>query len=336
MSKIEWTDLTWNATRGCSRVSSGCDNCYAMRQARRQDRPGGAYEGLTRIGKHGVDWSGNARLVPSQLDLPLRWKTPKRIFVDSMSDLFHESLSNEEIAAVFGVMTAARQHTFQVLTKRVERASEWFEWLSDECLDPERDPPPGVVCGIYAANYGADIDYLGIGASWPRPNIWIGASTEDQETYDDRRGFLQACPAAVRFLSLEPLLGPINLASGDPGEERRLMIDWVIAGGESGHGARPMHPCWARSIADQCLGARIPFFFKQWGSWKPLMGERPRRGDLWVFPKGGFEAWDPSRHANIAGTARAYGEPSPIIMRRLGKKSDNRKLDGQLFEAFPT
>lgn len=225
---IQWTDATWNPVRGCSRVSAGCDNCYAMRQARRQDRPLGAYEGLTRVGKRGVDWSGIVRLVPELLDQPSRWKKPRRVFVNSMSDLFHESLPIGDIDAVFQTMLDAERHTFQVLTKRPKRMHDYLH-----AVHHERNP---------------------------LPNVHLGVSCEDQVTFDDRTRYLALTPAAVRFVSLEPLLGPIEADWDD------MKIGWVIVGGESGPGARPMDPDWARDLRDQCKDWGVPFFMKQMGA----------------------------------------------------------------------
>jgi protein gp37 len=233
VSRIEWTERTWNPTRGCSRVSPGCDNCYAMHQARRFDHPGkisgngvapqrqgkpGPYHGLTRIGKRGVDWSGVVRLEPELLGRPLRWQKPARIFVNSMSDLFHEALSNEQIAAVFGVMAACPQHTFQVLTKRAERMKQWFEWYRGAhrsgastyaaVLEALELVP---VCNGW--HLGSDRVKRAIeDTPWPLPNVWLGVSTEDQQRADERIPHLLATPAAVRFVSAEPLLAPIDLS----------------------------------------------------------------------------------------------------------------------------
>lgn len=198
---IEWTDASWNPTRGCSRISPGCENCYAERQAIRQAGPGGGYEGLVRASKSGAPrWTGAVRLVPEQLDLPLRWRRPRRIFVDSMSDLFHESLTDEQIATVFAVMGLTVRHTFQVLTKRAERMARWFAWAAGgrhvwraaqgiAMPRGENKPAPG----------------------WPLPNVWVGVSVEDQQRAVERIPHLLATPAAVRFVSLEPLLGGVDL-----------------------------------------------------------------------------------------------------------------------------
>jgi protein gp37 len=262
-TKIEWTDRTWNPVRGCSRVSPGCDHCYAMGQAHRFDTVSekSPYHGLTTIRRGKVDWTGVARFIPEQLGAPLRWRKPQRIFVNSMSDLFHESLSNEEIAAVFGVMAGCPQHTFQVLTKRPKRATEWFKWIATE---EHQDGGPGAatVCGIQAANYGASVDYLGLRDAWPLPNVHLGVSAEDQETYNARVPVLvHQCPAALHWVSLEPQLGPIKLRGTG-----HLHLGWVVQGGESGPGARPFDVAWAHSMLDECAESGIPYFMKQLGA----------------------------------------------------------------------
>lgn len=232
---IEWTEETWNPTVGCFRVSPGCDNCYAIGVAHRAMQP--AHEGLTikRPGER-TDWSGTVRCLPERMEAPLRWRKPRRVFVDSMSDLFHPDVPDEFVSQVFDVMWLARAHTFQVLTKRPQRMSAFL-----------------------ARKYV--FDWRGLD---PSVNQWLGTSIED-DRYVFRADHLRATPAAVRFLSLEPLLGP--LPSLD-----LTGIDWVIVGGESGPKARPMHPDWARDIRDRCAAAGIPFFFKQWGGWAPVAG----------------------------------------------------------------
>jgi protein gp37 len=210
-SSIEWTESTWNPVTGCEKVSPGCAHCYAERFAERfRGVPGHPYE-------QGFD----LRLWHDRLELPLRWKRPRLIFVNSMSDLFHPSVPDEFVLDVFDVMRRAEQHKFQVLTKRPERAASLTERL------------------LWSAN------------------IWMGTSVENQR-FTIRTRYLRGTGAAVKFLSCEPLLGPLDLdLSG---------IDWVIVGGESGPGARPMRFDWARDIKDQCRTADVPFFFKQWGA----------------------------------------------------------------------
>ena len=282
---IQWTDATWNPVRGCSRVSAGCDNCYAVGVAHRFSGPRQLYDGLTTIRRGKVDWAGMARLVPGALDKPLRWKRPRRIFVNSMSDLFHESLSNEEIAAVFGVMAACPQHTFQVLTKRPERMKKWFEWVT-----PNEDDT--IYCAVDEGltKSGFDIGQRAHllrswgNGTWPLPNVHLGVSVEDQKTADERIPLLLQTPAAVRFVSAEPLLGRLALSSFMPRHavnehgdcanwcsacgpnEPKPRLDWVIVGGESGPGARDCEVAWVRRVVSDCKAADVPVFVKQLGS----------------------------------------------------------------------
>lgn len=273
---ISWTDDTWNPVVGCTRVSKGCDNCYAAKMTKRLEGMGQEkYAGLINPGKD--HFNGVARLVPEALDIPLRWKRGRRIFVNSMSDLFHEELTFEEIAAIFGVMAACPQHTFQILTKRAGRMREWFaEHLS-----------------------------TGYDGHWPLPNVWLGVSAEDQGAANERIPDLLASPAAVRFVSYEPALGPVDFTrirhpldpKGEAGDyynslsgnavwndgglglpNRRL--DWVIVGGESGPGARPLNVDWARSVRDECRESGVAFFMKQLGA-KPRE-EGCAEGHVWV------------------------------------------------------
>lgn len=210
-SSIEWTEATWNPVTGCTEVSPGCAHCYAKTFAERfRGVPGHPYE-------NGFD----LQLRPERLSQPLRWKKPRTIFVNSMSDLFHEDVPDEYIQQVFDVMKSAGHHRFQVLTKRSERLAE-----------------------------------LAPSLPWPE-NVWMGVSVENQR-FADRVDDLRQVRASVRFLSCEPLLGPLDLDL--------TRIDWVIAGGESGPGARPMQLEWVLSLRDQCAAASVPFFFKQWGA----------------------------------------------------------------------
>jgi len=303
---IEWCDSVWNPTRGCSRVSPGCGGakgeggCYAERQAIRMSAPGGKYYGLVRNGKQGPRWTGTVQLIPGKLEEPLRWKKPQRIFVNSMSDLFHEYLTNEEIAAVFGIMAAAPQHTFQILTKRAKRMREWFDWVAS--LEKEGGPPPDVVVSTCASNY-VDCDQLQ--RPWPLRNVWLGVSVENQQCADERIPILRKTPAAVRFVSAEPLLGPLSLFgspddTGDPAagwnveSVKRLTdygtgveydvdlqagIDWCIVGGESGPGARDFEIEWATSLIEQCKRAQVACFLKQLGRRPTIDGTPVGYGD---------------------------------------------------------
>ena len=207
MSAIQWTDETWNPVVGCSRVSRGCEHCYAERVAHRGMAP--AHKGLTVMGKHGPRWTGEVRFLPDVLSKPLRWRQPRRVFVNSMSDLFHEQVSDEQIAAVFGVMAMTPQHTFQVLTKRPERAVRWFEWAEQwNSVGLVRDMRGARCVGAAVASGVPDERIAAFHGPWPLPNVWLGVSVEDQATADERIPHLLRCPAAVRFVSA---LGPEDL-----------------------------------------------------------------------------------------------------------------------------
>lgn len=272
---ISWTDATWNPVRGCSRVSEGCRHCYAETMAARFCGPGQPYEGLATLrrakritGPTGdlttevpsrAAWTGEVRMIHEHLADPLRWQRPRRIFVNSMSDLFHEKLTNEEIAAVFGIMAAAPRHTFQVLTKRSTRMREWFEWAGTLDLDQLR------WYAVQAMKHtnAHDVDRVRRGKTWPLPNVWLGVSVEYQDAIERVVNLLRS-PAAVRFISAEPLLGPLDLGAGSP-NTRSLAedLDWVIAGCESGPGCRACDVEWLRSLRDQCEAAHCAFFLKQ-------------------------------------------------------------------------
>jgi len=234
-SSIEWTDATWNPTTGCDRISPGCDHCYALTLAAR----------LKAMGQEKYQLDGDSRtsgpgfaltLHPDTLDLPRRWARGRMVFVNSMSDLFHADVPLGFITDVFDVMRSTPQHRYQVLTKRSRRLAQFADRLD-----------------------------------WPA-NLWMGVSVESQR-YAFRADHLREVPAAVRFLSIEPLLGPVDLDLDG--------IDWVIVGGESGRHARPMNPVWVRHLRDTCVGAGTPFFFKQWGGRSPKSGGRELDGRTW-------------------------------------------------------
>ncbi|MFC7593597.1 DUF5131 family protein [Nonomuraea antimicrobica] len=267
---IEWTDTSWNPVRGCTKVSEGCDHCYAEAIDNRWNGPG-AFT--------------NVRLVREVLDAPLRWRDPRMVFVNSMGDLFHDAVPDDFIVEVFTRMWWAPKHTFQVLTKRHARMAALLPRIEEQLRAREADlalldaPTPLV---------------------WPLPNVWLGVSVESQRWADIRIPALLRTPAAVRFLSVEPLLGPVDLSrwlgvewmESFQGWGAELLaslagrvgpgggVGWVIAGGESGPGARPPHPDWLRTLRDQCQAAEVPFFFKQWGQWTPDLSGRGRQVDV--------------------------------------------------------
>lgn len=370
MTNIEWTDATWNPIAGCSIVSPGCTNCYAMRQAARIERMIPSlehYKGLTKPSKAGPVWTGKVALAPEKTLLePLRRRKPTMYFVNSMSDLFHEDVPDAWIDRIFAVMALCPQHTFQVLTKRAERMRDYVSavkatWCmsDDECRAWQIRDHQVQIKGVDAEDYETGID------EWPLPNVWLGVSCERQKEADDRIPHLLATPAAVRFVSLEPLLGPIELWRVDE-EDRALRgvgivrsggvtqstphsphegyddsypgLDWVIVGGESGRDARPMHPDWARSIRDQCTAAGVAFFFKQWGEWAPHT-IKPG-GDLGGDVRSGrVRIVHPSGRSNVEvfeATGGRNTEQGSRYMARAGKKVAGRLLDGREWNEMPT
>jgi protein gp37 len=228
------------------------------------------YEGLVKLGKQGPQWTSEGRFVTDKLDEPLRWKKPARVFVNSMSDLFFEEFSNEQIAAVFGVMAAASQHTFQVLTKRPQRMLEWFAWVEKRGEDGLRMFPYDdlgwrirQMLSVSAGKHRVNM-HPNRGGPWPLPNVHLGVSVENQATADERIPVLLQVPAAVRWVSYEPALGPVKF--GDvPGQSRvgATIPDWIVIGSESGPGARPMQIEWADNAVKQCKVAGVACFVKQ-------------------------------------------------------------------------
>ncbi len=379
-TSIEWTDATWNTLSGCTRISEGCLNCYIERTPpfrmahRKFDSP--EIGGSTGIILH-----------EDRLDLPLHWRNPRRVFVNSLADLFHDDVPTEHIAKVFATMAQAERHTFQVLTKRparmrsLLRSGEFAELVWHSIKDtwtPKslgRELAENLIDHFVAKRaHGAPMR--------PLSNVWLGTSVESQRWADIRIPKLLETPAAVRFLSCEPLLGPIDLAgpihadgplrgsrtkltywlTGEPqwgpdeaGPTGVMMqslitgprIDWVIVGGESGPGAKPMHPDWARKLRDQCVQADVPFFFKQFGEWGlewPLDKEGrivagPRgmgitvANDGTVYQPGDLAYPDGPRYGEAirAGHNRA----NLTSMYRLGKHAAGRELDGRTWDGQP-
>lgn len=328
---IEGADATWNPITGCSVVSAGCRHCYAMRLASTRLRDHQSRAGLTHETSAGPVWTGEVRLNEAWLDQPLRWKKPRRIFVCAHGDLFHESVPDEWIDRVFAVMALAPQHTFQVLTKRPARmlsyvTGHWHSRLFSH-IRSLGQPPPGH--GVLLSTVNGSLT-----------NVWLGVSVENQGTADERIPLLLDTPAAVRWISAEPLLAPVDLLNCDPdprlaghtatatylgdwwepgdglSSAPRHGLDWVIAGGESGPGARPSHPDWFRSLRDQCQVANVPFLFKQWGSWTPedCICQIQRRPHFMV------------------------SSPTPGkrgVMFRCGKRAAGRLLDGREWNQYP-
>lgn len=417
LTSIEWTDRTWNPVRGCSRVSEGCRHCYAEGIAARFGGSGQPYEGLGAFvdrpgGKREARWTGAVRLVESVLTEPLTWRKPAFVFVNSMSDLFHEGLPDEAIDKVFAVMALAPHLTFQVLTKRPERMREYFRGRDR----PNADPMYGLLHGPMMRRVEKTMQ-TAIDATFPLRNVWLGVSIEDQSTADARIPILLDAPAAVRFVSAEPLLGPVNIRQwmndwgcgcgyggdhtldhcpncgwvgegptiefegGDaPGNcpvcdnplsdyyacpecegtsrdgsgfgPNSVCVDWVICGGESGPGARPMHPDWARGLRDQCKAAGVPFFFKQWGKWASS-AFNITSGEMVFRQFDSFEHWVNKASTWINGgicldrtgtnlsigrdfmAARDEGRFPVTIMHRVGKRAAGRTLDGVIHDARP-
>lgn len=283
-TKIQWTDATWNCVRGCSRTSPGCGGpnheggCYAERIAARFSDSGQPFHGFAERTPHGGRWTGKVGLVEEFLTLPLRWRKPRRIFVNSMSDLFHEALSDEVIDKVFAVMALAQQHTFQVLTKRADRMRGYMTDRRPYSVDQQCDL---VVAHHLRHTKGADYE-----RPWPLSNVWLGVSVEDRAR-KTRIDDLRATPAAVRFLSAEPLLEDLGALNLDG-------IHQVIIGGESGPRSRPFHLSWATLIIDQCKGAGVACFMKQLGA--RAYEDRAHPDRMWRYhtadAKGGkMEEW---------------------------------------------
>ncbi|RAX42601.1 phage Gp37/Gp68 family protein [Rhizobium tropici] len=350
-TKIEWTDATWNIVTGCQIVSPGCTNCYAMRLAGTRLRNIPSRFGLTTDTKAGPVWTGDIRFNREWLDQPLRWKAPRMIFVAAHGDLFADGVTKEQLDQIFAVMALSSQHIFQVLTKRPERMRDYLLEMERCFKRDEREfsrrwgtAAAEVTNSPCAAGAIEDIEF-------PLLNVWFGISAEDQRRADERIPFLCDTPAAIRWISAEPLLGDIRFSglSADrkykwdwltgetavmhpdgPSFDCGPKIDWVVAGGESGPNARPMHPDWARSLRDQCATAGVPFLFKQWGNWqiasegKGHLDHNMARNDaFWVDIDG-------TRHK-----PSSTGLTKPCAMHRVSKSVAGRLLDGVEHNAFP-
>ena len=301
---ISWTNTTWNPIVGCSKVSSGCDHCWAERMAR-----------LHYHDEFSNGWDGHVKLFPERLNQPLHWRKPRKIAVGLMGDLWHPTVPNNYIAAVLGFAHTAKQHTFQFLTKRAGRLPEFFAWFQEWTM-----------------------------GAWPREysHVQLGVSCECQEAADLRIPLLLQTPAAVRFVSCEPLLGPIKLTRHhaycpshdfDSGfctgacPDRRYP-DWIIVGGESGPGARPMFFDWASTLLDQCKAASIPFHLKQWGEYAPS-----NYNGMYHFPISGCSEGCFPFQAHSDKTRLLNGGSCGAV--HVGKKAAGRLLDGREWLEFP-
>lgn len=356
-SKIEWTEATWNPITGCTVKSAACRDCYAMTLAGTRLKNHASRAGLTRQNADGKHiWTGEVRFNQAWLDQPLKWKKPRNIFVCAHSDLFHEDVPDEWIDPVFAVMALCHDdsladwsdrpnHIFQILTKRADRMRKYM-------TDPGLWGRIQNVIDNWESEDGCPFDgHAPIMQNELFDHIWMGVSVEDQKAADERIPQLLATPAAVRWISAEPLLGPVDLEniylrrdgqlpndlSSKLGDYVRPLagnfvgspkIDWVVLGGESGSTARPMHPDWARQIRDDCEAAGVPFFFKQWGEYAP-------------HPSG-EEVTIRQFHNSIRYVGIETGECKPHpdrhtdeTMRRMGKKKAGRQLDGRTHDAMP-
>lgn len=340
-SKIEWTDATWNPITGCTVHSAGCTNCYAMQIAGTWLKHHPSRKGLTREVNGNHVWTGEVKFNEQWLLQPIQWKRPRDIFVCAHADLFHEKVPDEWIDKIFAVMALAPQHRFQVLTKRSDRMRRYMTDLLEgtrRVLSEMSDLGANDTSANCAALWGEPFQRK------PLPNVWLGVSVEDQRAADERIPDLLATPAAIRWLSCEPLLGPVRLFR-DQSDERHCWLtgywqeidctpdggiahgrgpglDWIVCGGESGRRARPMHPDWARSLRDQCAAAGVPFHFKQWGEWKPFLGWRD----------------GVTRYADASGSYDArsiYRFEDGAHLVRVGKKAAGRLLDGVQHDATP-
>ncbi|MEN6521913.1 MAG: phage Gp37/Gp68 family protein [Armatimonadota bacterium] len=322
-TKIEWTQETINLAVGCTKCSPGCENCYAAKLAatRLQHHPD--YKGLAEsdyMGSEpiaeGYDWTGEVRMLEYNLEKITKMQKPRMIFLNSMGDLFHESVSIGFLVDVFRTILSAGRlhgHTFQILTKRPDRMAELVPIIMNQ------------ICGY----------------EWQMPNyIWLGVTAENQEQADKRIPLLIQTPAAVRFVSVEPMLGGINLTriqegkayldvlngrwrrNGKDGGSLIGKLDWVICGGETGQNARPMHPDWVRSLRDQCQDAGVPFFFKSWGEWHEIADDEKEN----PFSRN-------TAYLNVDGGCKF--SKTLKCLHKIGKKRAGRVLDGHTWDEYP-
>lgn len=347
---IEWTDATWNVVTGCAIVSPGCTNCYAMKLAGTRLRDHPSRNGLTTDSKAGPVWNGQVRFNTGWLTQPLRWTKPRKVFVCAHGDLFHEGVTDDQLDQIFAVMALAPQHVFQVLTKRPKRMRDYLLAFTAERLSQ------ALGAFVHAGEKATQADRF---IPLPLPNVWMGVSAEDQTRANERIPVLLETPAAIRWVSAEPLIGPLDLTAIDDGfsDARNVLrsfsaqqqaaqytetidlcidtpgLDWVVVGGESGAGSRPMHPDWARDLRDQCADAGVPFLFKQWGDWAPGENAQNTIGRTVETADWFNDAWD-YQTLTPASAEGMHIDDEPTLYR-AGRRASGRLLDGQLHDGYP-
>ncbi|AHE51743.1 phage Gp37/Gp68 family protein [Sphingomonas sanxanigenens] len=342
-TKIEWADATVNAVNGCTRVSPGCGGpgpfggCYAERLAATRLRDHPSRIGLAEMTSKGPRWTGEVSLHEPALLQPLAWKRPRRIFWNAHGDLFHEKVPDEWIDRVFAVCALTPQHTHMILTKRPERMRDYFASRSgDHHLTAwSKANKPGTLritqqeveaWLLPSANDDHRRLFGATNPGFPLPNVWLGTSVEDQQRADERREAFRDTPAAVRFVSYEPALGPVDWAGWE-------FVQQIIGGGESGPRARPNHPDWQRATRDFCAANGIAYFFKQWGNWKPVY-DRDAEDPDWRRCGEVERATPNGQWLNLAGGQGFHGE-RVVRVSPVDKKVAGRLLDGVEHNGVP-
>lgn len=382
-TEIEWTQMpgfrgdVWNFIAGCNDKSPGCENCYARGMSHRLAHipmMGAKYQGVTRKSQKGrVLWTGQINVHEEVLVKPFKARKPTMYFVNSMSDLFHDNVPFEVVRKAFGVMASCEGHIFQILTKRPQRALDFFNWMKENDPDMQNDPAHEAydLCVEYGIETGCGSAFET--GNWPLENVWIGVSVENQATADERIPLLlqlkEQGHASLIFLSMEPLIEPVDLhypktiwpngpemccsgrecgCHGLPSEPYLMHgVDWVIVGGESGAKARPMHPLWASSLRNQCEAAGVPFFFKQWGKWGTRMESMTERIPVfrmyhdyqhftqkdWV--EKGDACIDMDGKLCLIGGDFQTAKYPVAIMSPVGKHAAGKLLDGKEYLNWP-
>ena len=364
--KIQWLNLpgykgeTWNPIAGCTKISEGCENCYAEKMAVRLAAMAIKHVKPMSVGKYvkviqGRKWDGNTFMNEEELLIPLSWKQPRVVFVCSMGDLFHENTPFEWVDRVMAIAAVLPSHIFIVLTKRAKRMAEYFGQGKENLVKrwedatyelgiaDKNEDPDAAACFLYnRCLSGAKVPSWG----WPLSNVWVGVTAENQERANERVPWLLQVPAAVKFVSVEPMLGPVdfekveitkvlgNNAFGLISFSKINHLDWVICGGESGHKARPLHPDWVRGLRDQCGQAGVPFFFKQWGEWIPLDqyngDERRTVKQENIISMSSYGDYGPFLKTDYMIDERNYK-----TICKIGRKAAGNELDGRRWEEYP-